>query len=275
MTTSPVIHITFGMHSDGPLRAALKLAGRHEQVVRLWDDLSLGPIDPPAAAARWAWAKQELGLYPHHRHMFAEKNNTWEAALSAPARRIAWISGRMPHEFCGFLEWLSRLGDQPCEIVDLHDVKFDWHLRDGTVRREPVPSLGSILPEHIRDNAFWNLAQPLTGARRRRYQEIWSKLRRENAPLRVLKGSALLSAPISHYDDFILSHTKTSFLKVARIVGSSFGLGPHHNACLYLFHGRIHKLVEAGILEAVGNIAQIRFSEVRRREKIEAASGPR
>jgi len=206
--------------------------------------------------------------------MFAEKHNSWEAALSAPGRRIAWVSRRMPHEYCGFLEWLWRLGDEPCEIVDLHDVKFDWHLRDGTIRRQPVPSLGSILPEHIRDNAFWDRAHPLTGARRRRYQESWSKLRHENAPLRVLKGNALVSAPISHYDEFILSHTKTGFLKVARILGSSFGLGPHYKACLYLFHGRIHKLVDAGILEAEGNIAQMRFSEVRRRKKIEAAGGP-
>ena len=188
-----------------------------------------------------------------------------------PDRRV---SRRMPHEYCGFLEWLWHLGDEPCEIVDLHDVKFDWHLRDGTIRRQPVPSLGSILPEHIRDNAFWDLAHPLTGARRRRYQESWSKLRHENAPLRVLKGNELVSAPISHYDEFILSHTKTGFLKVARILGSSFGLGPHYKACLYLFHGRIHKLVDAGILEAEGNIAQMRFSEVRRRKKIEAAGGP-
>jgi hypothetical protein len=180
----------------------------------------------------------------------------------------------MPHEFCGFLEWLSRLGDEPCEIVDLHDVKFDWHLRDGTMRHGPVANLGSIQPEHIRDNAFWDLAQPLIGATRRRYHEIWSKLKNENAPLRVLKGNTLLSAPISHYDDFILSHTKTDFLKVARIIGSSFGLGPHYKACLYLFHGRVHRLVEPGILEAEGNIAQMRFSEVRRRAKIEAAGGP-
>lgn len=153
-----------------------------------------GSIDPPEAAARWAWAKQELGLYPHHRRMFAQKNNGWNAALSIPGRRIAWVSRRMPHEFCGFLEWLWRLGDEPCEIVDLHDVKFD-----GTIRREPVPSLSSILPEHIRDNAFWDLAQPPAGA------------------------------------------------------------------------GRLHKLVEAGILEAAGNVAQMRFSEVRRREDVEAA----
>ena len=109
---------------------------------------------------------------------------------------------------CGFLEWLWRLGDSPCEIVDLHDVKFDWHLRDGTVRRRGVPCLGYILAEHIRDNAFWDLARPLTGARRRRYQEAGARCGARTHPLRVLKGHALVSAPISHYDDFILSHTR-------------------------------------------------------------------
>jgi hypothetical protein len=54
VTSQSIIHITFGMHADGVLREALRQAGRHEGVVRLWDDLSLGPIDPPDAAARWA-----------------------------------------------------------------------------------------------------------------------------------------------------------------------------------------------------------------------------
>jgi len=273
MTKEPIIHTTFGMDADGVLRAALKQAGRRERVVRLWDDLSLGPIDPPEPAARWAWAKQELGLFPHDRPMFAEKNNAWEAALSAPGRRIAWVSRRMPHEYCGFLEWLWRLGDAPCDVVDLHDVKFDWHLRDGTVRRQGVPCIGYIREEHIRDNAFWDLARPLTAARRRRYREDWRKLRAENAPLRVLKGSTLVSAPISHYDGLILSHTRRRWLrKVARVLGQSFGLGPHHKACLYLFHGRVHKLVQEGVLEGEGNIAHIRFSQVRRIGKAEAAA---
>ena len=102
MTTEPVIHITFGIHADNVLRTALRLAGRRERVVRLWDDLSLGPIDPPEPTVRWGWAKHELGLFPHNRPMFAEKNNAWEAALSAPGRRIAWVSRRMPHEYLRF-----------------------------------------------------------------------------------------------------------------------------------------------------------------------------
>ena len=89
MTREPVIHVTFGMYCDTPLREALKQAGRRDCVVRLWDDLSLGPIDPPEPTARSTWAREEFGLYAHHRHIFAAKNNAWNAALLTPGRRIA------------------------------------------------------------------------------------------------------------------------------------------------------------------------------------------
>jgi hypothetical protein len=272
MTSEPVLHITFGMYSDSPLREALKQAGRRDRVVRLWDDLSLGPIDAPEPVARWAWAKEEFGLYPHHRHMFAEKNNAWNAALSIPGRRIAWVARRMAHEYCGFLEWLSRLGDAPCEIVDLRDVTFDWHMRDGTIQRAEVPSVGHIDPEHIRDNAFWDLARPLSPPECQEYLALWDKLRAENAPLRVLNGDALVSAPISYYDELVLADTVESFRKVARIVGSAMGWGLRApKANLYVFHARVNKLVQAGVLEAKGNTAWIRYSEVRRVRKPKTA----
>jgi hypothetical protein len=54
MTNRSVIHITLGVSGDRSLRAALRQAGRRDRVVPLWDDLSLGPIDPPDLKARWA-----------------------------------------------------------------------------------------------------------------------------------------------------------------------------------------------------------------------------
>jgi hypothetical protein len=268
MTSEPILHITFGMYCDNPLREALKLAGRADCVVRLWDDLSLGPIDPPEPTSRRSWAKEELGLHAHYRHMFAEKNNAWNAALSIPGRRIAWVARRMPDEYCGFLEWLRRLGDAPCEIVDLHHVTFDWHMRDGTVERTEVSSMGHIHAEHIRDNAFWDLARPLSAQERHEYLALWHRLRSENAPLRVLNDGALVSAPISYFDDLVLADTEENYRKVARIVGSALGWGRRTpKANLYVFHARDNKLVQAGVLEAKGNTAQMRYSEVRRVRK--------
>jgi len=204
--------------------------------------------------------------------MFAKKNNAWNAALSIPGRRIAWVARRMAYEYCGFLEWLRQLGDAPCEIVDLHDLSFDWHKSDGTVDRAQVPSVGLIHPEHIRDNAFWDLARPLSARERQSYLALWDKLRAENAPLRVMNGDTLVSAPISYYDDLVLADTEENFRKVARIVGSALGWGRHTpKANLYVFHARVNKLVQAGVLEAKDNTAQMRYSEVRRVPKAEGA----
>jgi hypothetical protein len=52
MTSHPIRHIPLGMRGDESLRAALRQTGRRDRVVPLWDDLSLGPIDPPDPRAR-------------------------------------------------------------------------------------------------------------------------------------------------------------------------------------------------------------------------------
>ena len=257
-----MFHITFGIGGDEALRAALKKAARHERVVPLWDDFSLGPIDPPEPADRWGWAKRELGLFPYSRKLFAKKYNAWDLALSPGIRKIAWIARRWSHEYCGFLEWLWRLGDQACDVVDLHDVVVDRHHRDGTSERYSPTCLGSIFPEEIQDNALWDLAQPLSPERRRYYHEVWRRLRAENAPFRVWKNGELVSAPINHYDDIILGHAGPRLLKVAWVIRRPKDADPAYEACEYVFHGRLHKLVEAGLLEAYGDIAKPGYSEV-------------
>ena len=95
---------------------------------------------------------------------------------------------------------------------------------------EPVPVRLELTPKGLRLHAMLVSAVPSAARGATAQQSL-----RENARLRVLKGNALASAPISHYDDFVLSHTKKSFLKVARIVGSSFGQGPDHKAASICF----------------------------------------
>jgi hypothetical protein len=267
MNNGQVTHVTFGMRGDESLRAALRQAGRRDRVVPLWDDLSLGPIDPPDPKARWAWAKRELGLFPHHRDLFGKKNNAWNMALSSGARRIAWVSRRRAHEYCGFLEYLWRLGDEPCDIVDLHDVEVDRHRRDGTVERNSVECLAALFAEEIFRDALWDLAKPLSSDRRRHYRDIWEKLRTENAPFRVLKGEELVSAPMSHYDGIIWGHTGDVLRKVAWVIRGPKEPAPAYEACEYIYHGRLHYLVATGVLEAHGDIAKPGYSEVRRMPK--------
>lgn len=266
LTNIRSLHVTFGVRGDQGLRAALKKAGHHERAVPLWDDFGLGPIDPPDPADRWAWAKRELGLFPHSRKLFTKKNNAWDAALSPGSRKIAWVARRWAHEYCGFLEWLWRLGDEPCDVVDLHDVVVDRHHRDGTSERYSPTRLGSLFPEEIHDNALWELARPLSPERRQRYHDVWRKLRAENAAFRVWKNGELVSAPITHYDEIILGHAGPRSLKVAWVIRLPKDADPAYEAPEYVFHGRLHKLVQAGLLEAYGDIAKPGYSEVIRTE---------
>ena len=262
MTSRPIIHVTFGVYGERNLRVALKKAGRRERAVPLWDDFSLGPIDPPDPAARWEWAKRELGLFPHSRRLFTKQNNAWDAALSSGTRKVAWVARRWAHEYCGFLEWLWRLGDQPCDVVDLHEVVVDRHHRDGTGERYSPSRLGSLFAEEIYDNALWDLARPLSPERRRYYHSVWRKLRTENAAFRVWENGELVSAPITHYDDVILGHAGPRLHKVAWVIRGPKEPDPAYDACEYVFHGRLHKLVEAGLLEAYGDISKPGYSEV-------------
>jgi len=262
MTSKLITHITFGIRGERNLRVALKKAGRRERAVPLWDDFSLGPIDSRDSAARWEWATRELGLFPHSRRLFTKQNNAWDAALSSGTRKVAWVARRWAHEYCGFLEWLWRLGDQPCDVVDLHEVVVDRHHRDATGERYSPSGLGSLFAEEIYDNALWDLARPLSPERRRYYHSVWRKLRTENAAFRVWENGELVSAPITHYDDVILGHAGPRLHKVAWVIRGPKEPDPAYDACEYVFHGRLHKLVEAGLLEAYGDISKPGYSEV-------------
>ena len=50
-----MLHIIFGESAGGTLRLALRQADCHGEVLNFNDDLSFGPIDPPALSVLAAW----------------------------------------------------------------------------------------------------------------------------------------------------------------------------------------------------------------------------
>jgi len=145
--------------------------------------------------------------------VFAEDEAFWKAALAEDVRRIAWMSRRSAPEYCGFLEWLWRLGDLPCEVIDLTDMPVG--------SRHRAFSLVLLHPEEIADNGVWDRAQPLDAAARERYHGLWRGLRAENAPVRVVDAEGLRSAPITFFDQRLLSSAKAWWQKPARIIGET------------------------------------------------------
>jgi hypothetical protein len=194
----------------------------------------------------------------------------WKAAVVENVRKVAWMSRRSAVEYCGFLEWLWRLGDLPCEVIDF------TNMPDG--HRLPAFSLAVLSPEQIAANAFWSRAEAFGAiARSHCRSSLWRHLRTENAPLRVVDADGLRSAPITVFDQQLLSFAKASWQKSSKIIGKTCAEWavptvdpnePYFQAGDGILAARIVALVELGMLERRGGPMNIWQSEVRLRNQV-------
>jgi len=59
--TQTILHFVFTPSGAGCLVQALRKAGRNDQVIASFDDLSFGPINPSDSLLRAKWIENELG----------------------------------------------------------------------------------------------------------------------------------------------------------------------------------------------------------------------
>jgi hypothetical protein len=264
--TKTTLHFVFSPSGAANLTEAFEQAGRDDQVVTFFDDLSFGPINPPDSILRANWVESELGRTGWD-EMTTESERGREEALSVDPRKIAWLTRRSAMEYAGFLEWLWRLGDSPCEVIDLSE--FEIPCRPEHRPRPPrlAMSLGMLHSDTIGYHKLWDLAEPLPMTERRRYLDLWQQLRSENASLRVSDGDKLVSVPISYFDSQLMFYVTNDWQKVARIVGPAMASQMDDWICQtgdMFLAARINALVESGRLETRGKSAlEILHSEAR------------
>jgi hypothetical protein len=263
--TTSALHIVFNPSAAVDLRRALRESGRDVCVVGLFDDFSYGPINPPDPETRQKWVQDELG-YTGFEDVFDETKMFWREALEERDRKIAWISRRSAPEYSGFLEWLWRLDERPCEVVDLTDMTLAGRDEHGL----PTPpklavSLALLLCHQILENNLIDRAQTLTSAAREQYRDLWRRLRAENAPLRVLNADGLVSAPITFFDSLLLSAATSQWQNAARVVGAALSKSRDDTVQTgdLVLVARMHALVELGLLEARGDLSNVQQSDVR------------
>jgi hypothetical protein len=260
--TRTVFHVVFTPLGAENLRDALRNAGRDERVIGLPDDLRFGPIDSDDLSLRAKWIRNELGLTGWD-DIAAESEWFWQQALSPDHRTVAWLSRRSAREYAGFLEWLRRRGDEPCEIVDLTDLQLPQFSERGSVTA-PVASLAQIVFEDIYDDDLFEQIEVLPTTTRCKYQALWQQLRDENAALRILKTDALVSSPISFFDTVLMSQAIENWRKVARVVAMTLHLEAEGHVSDLFLAARVNALVASGHLERQGRSAvDMRRCEVR------------
>ena len=213
-----IVHVVFTPSGASCLRTALKGAGRDDEVVADFDNLSFGPINPPDAS-RANWVESELG-WTGWDEVASSSETFWREALSPDRRKVAWLSRRSTMEYANFLEWLWRLGNAPCAVVDLTDAMVSHRTEHGPPRPPRLAiSVAMLHHDIIANEELWNLAAPLQTSTRTSYLDLWRQLRDENAPLRVIESGTLRSAPITFFDSLLMSHATDEWQKVTKIVG--------------------------------------------------------
>jgi hypothetical protein len=260
------IHIMFGEAGATELREALWKLGRDDRVLDQPDDLAFGPIAPADPVIRANWVANTLGD-PKWRDIVPHVERFW-AALHGDERHVVWFSRRVTRDYAGFLEYLSRIGDRPCDVVDLTEIIVPVRGVDSAIvgSRRAI-TVGLLEAYQFLDANLFAQAVPLTDETRGRYRAEWDELRNENAPLRVVTSDLrLMSAPISHFDAVLLKQIEPRFLKAARIVGTAMmeqwdqdiiNVGDFFLSC------RLSILARAGVIESKGDLRRLAFSEVR------------
>ena len=187
---------------------------------------------------RRAWIDDHLGF--DNPDIAGDEDSFWSEVLAKDGLRTAWVSRRSAAEYCGYLEYLRRLGGLSTQVIDTTNARGD----DGEFFR----GTGSIPASRILSSGLLGTAREVDADMGADCLALWKKLRAENSELRVLdQNLTLLSAPLSFYDQQLLSLAGYDWRPMARIVGDI--LVRETVGDLLLF-SRLYALVDAGILTA-------------------------
>jgi hypothetical protein len=263
-----MLHITFTESGAGFLRQALRQIGVRQRVVAFPDDLSSGPINPPDPVERCAWTAANLPQ-PGERLSPTQKlppmppvlsgwpslaratKEFWSHALAAEAPTV-WLTRRIPVEYCGFLAWAERAGAKTYNVVDVSDAT----LNGG---RRLIFSVAHAGPSDLDYAGRLARAAPLEPEVREADRRLWKALRSENAALRVLVNAALVSAPISFFDDLILSCVRKDWRKATWLAGEASAAmwdEQTRQGNMEIMMARLFALVEARRVEFKGDLAE-------------------
>ena len=245
------VHVVFGTSRAGSIRDGLRLLGCQDRVIGLPSDLSFGPVDPPDAVRRREWMRSVLRCPPCE--MPDEAEEPWLEATAACPRPVFWACMSDAAEQACFLAFASRRDGHAFDLVDATGLDY------VTVRGARNPwSIGVMSPEDIVASGLLEKRRPLAPCETEAAVAQWSPLRREDAPLRIVRDGRLVSAPLEHFDTVILAQASPTHEVAARLIGRTMGYltdqvepsgqSPNH---VVLF-GRILALGATGALDVRG-----------------------
>jgi hypothetical protein len=254
------LHVAPGDSAGGSLHQALRAAGRSESVLRFRDDLSCGPIDSDDPSAREAWWSPFYDTPGVENHL----ETFWGQIAATDDHLVVWFSRRSARELSFFLAFAARLGERPYDIVDVTGRQWPISLPDGSTGLTRPADEVSTIPEG-RLQTLLGSERPVMPREREEASRQWLRLQRENAPFRIVSPAGLVSAPLDHFDPWLIESASPEWRATARVVVQAMGANsePYHQVGDLMLLARIVALVEEGKLLADGDPWDMRASRVR------------
>jgi hypothetical protein len=248
------LHIAPGDSAGGSLLQALRDVGSDDEVLRFRDDLSCGPIDPdnPSTRAQW-WSR-----FHDASEVEISLCSFWQRAMQTDDRIVVWFGRHAASELAFLLAWAHRLGDRSYFVIDVTGRELSFRQRDGSLTTKRAQSVSIIPPEPLA--SLLGSERPFTACEREENQESWSRLRRENAPFRIVTAAGLTSAPVDYFDPLLLQRAAPEWRTVARVVGYTLGYNsePYIQVGDLMLQSRVVALVGEGKLLAEGDPWEMR-----------------
>ena len=210
-------------------KSAVPLGGKREEIAVLSFGFSEGDIQAPilpGECPRKEYIRQWLAFDPYCELGEREEPTQafWSACLAdlekvqaAPPRLRVWVD-HTPNAQCGLLFLANLLEGKETEI-HLVELPRTVTREDGCVVE--YRSWGEVEPQRF--GTFLNRERVMPQEELSTLARQWRQLQAENAPLRVVEGGRVVSAPLSYYDPLIRKEFPAQSCEVARIIGLSLG----------------------------------------------------
>lgn len=261
---SKVVHVAWGAARADSVRQALRLQGRAERVIALTYVLDVGPIEPFDPDARRVWFAENTRPDDEPNEVPTDPEVPWAEATDPGVHPVYWGCLTDAAEHAYFLRFVTRMAGRPFDIVEVIGSDFP---RPGAA--SPVWSLGQLRPKEMVAADLGGRRRPFTEDENEAATARWAKLRRENAPLRIVRDETLVSAPLTHFDDvltaFATGEWELLIKLIARVIGHlDDGSDQPGQGCSHeLLFARILMLGQTGTLEVSGPGPGMRDFKVR------------
>ncbi|QGM44492.1 DUF3658 domain-containing protein [Methylocystis heyeri] len=242
-----IVHILPGHSAAGTVREALEQLGLNEKVVAIGDHLGYGPIDGDLEARR-KWLDENMC---DGGESVDEAELAWQEALAPDAFPIIWTCRSDAWAHSGFLEFLSRVGERPFKLIDATEVMIQT--RAGPWR---IEALGIVTEAQMISAGLFQRQREMSPAEIAEGREVWSRLKAENALLRITENDRLLSKPLTFFDAELLEEVPQDWERAVRVVGNALARfccsSPRRLVSDSFIWGRYLALAEQGAVEIRG-----------------------